>query len=98
MQKNSDAEVEIPALKNWAYIFHEPGIDKKGQLFGISHEKFENLTDAKGKSLPSDQTYHVYNTFIDFHSFCNVFAERAVVERHITILNVREDELGLQSQ
>jgi hypothetical protein len=38
---------------------------------------FENLTDSAGKPLPSDQTYHVYNAFIDFHSFCNVFAERA---------------------
>lgn len=77
VQQSNGAEVEIPALKNWIYIFHKPETDEKGQLFGIDHAKFENLTDGAGKSLPSDQTYHVYNAFIDFHSFCNVFAERA---------------------
>ncbi|MCI0692340.1 hypothetical protein L0337_10105 [candidate division KSB1 bacterium] len=77
VQQSNGSEVEIPALKNWAYIFHEPEVDEKGQLFGIDHAKFENLTDSAGKPLPSDQTYHVYNAFIDFHSFCNVFAERA---------------------
>ncbi len=78
VQQGNGSEIEIPALKNWAYIFHEPEVDEKGQLFGIDHAKFENLTDGAGKSLPSDQTYHVYNAFIDFHSFCNVFAERVV--------------------
>ncbi|MGH7595439.1 MAG: hypothetical protein ACREOI_03765 [bacterium] len=77
MKPSNGAEVEIPALKNWIYIFHKPETDEKGQLFGIDHAKFENLTDGAGKSLSSDQTYHVYNAFIDFHSFCNVFAERA---------------------
>ncbi len=77
VQQGNGAEIEIPALKNWIYIFHEPETDEKGQLFGIEHGKFENLTDSAGKPLPSDQTYHVYNAFIDFHSFCNVFAERA---------------------
>jgi hypothetical protein len=77
VQQSNGSEVEIPALKNWTYVFQEPRVDEKGQLFGIDHAKFENLTDSTGKSLPTDQTYHVYNAFIDFHSFCNVFAERA---------------------
>lgn len=70
-------EVAIPALKDWKYLFKntESGIDEKGQVFGIDHAKFENLTDANGKSIPIDKSYHLYNAFIDFHGFCNAFAE-----------------------
>ena len=70
-------EVAIPALKDWKYLFKntETGLDEKGQVFGIDHAKFENLTDANGKSIPVDKSYHLYNAFIDFHAFCNVFAE-----------------------
>ncbi len=69
-------EVEVPALRNWSYDFGPmaTGIDEKGQVFGIDHSKFENLTDANGKPIPPDKSYHVYNAFIDFHGFCNVFA------------------------
>ncbi len=76
LQQGNGAEAKIPALDNWTHIFNAPEIDEKGQLFGIDHDKFENLTDSEGKLLPPDQTYAVYNAFIDFHSFCNVFAER----------------------
>ena len=44
-------------------------------MFGIDHAKFENLVDANGQPLPVDKAYYVYNAFIDFHAFCNVFAE-----------------------
>lgn len=67
-------EVIIPALQNWSYSFQD-GIDEKNQVFGIDHSKFENLKDSNGKLIPTDKTYHVYNAFIDFHAFCNVFAE-----------------------
>jgi len=69
-------EVEVPALRNWTYDFGSGnvGIDGKGQVFGIDHSKFENLTDANGEPIPPDKSYHVYNAFIDFHGFCNVFA------------------------
>jgi len=69
-------EVEVPALRNWSYDFGPmaTGIDEKGQVFGIDHSKFENLTDANGKGVSPDKSYHVYNAFIDFHGFCNVFA------------------------
>jgi hypothetical protein len=33
--------------------------------------------------LPADKAYFVYNTFIDFHSFCNVFAEAAPEDKGI---------------
>ena len=70
-------EVAIPALKDWKYLFKdtETGLDEKGQVFGIDHAKFENLTDANGKSIPIDKSYHLNNAFIDFHGFCNAFAE-----------------------
>ena len=70
--------VEIPALKNWTYVFKIPptGVDEKGQTLGIDHAPFENLVDANGKAIPPDKAYHVYNAFIDFHAFCNIFAER----------------------
>ena len=74
-QQEDSIEKAIPVLENWKYIFKQPGIDEKGQVFGIDHGKFENLVDSDGNSLPPEKAYHVYNAFIDFHSFCDVFAE-----------------------
>jgi hypothetical protein len=68
-------EVSIPALENWTYILDPAGMDKEGRVFGIDHAKFENLVDSDGQAVPFDRAYHVYNAFIDFHAFCNVFAE-----------------------
>jgi len=78
VQLGDEPEVEVPALKNWTYIFKIPptGIDEKGQTLGIDHAPFENLVDANNKAIPPDKAYHVYNAFIDFHAFCNIFAER----------------------
>ena len=71
-------EVSIPVLKGWSYIFNmtPTNLDGAGQVLGIDHAKFVNLKDAKGNAIPQANAYHVYNAFIDFHSFCNVFAER----------------------
>jgi len=68
-------EVAIPVLENWSYALEETGMDEKGQVFGIDHAKFESLVDGNGKAIPPHLTYHVYNAFVDFHSFCDVFAE-----------------------
>lgn len=76
LQQGDALEAAIPALENWTYVFKQAGIDEKGQVFGIDHSKFENLVDINGNLLPPDKAYHVYNAFIDFHGFCNVFAER----------------------
>lgn len=78
LQMDGKPEVEIPALRNWAYVFKTlpTGIDKKGQLFGIDHARFENLVDTGGKTIPPNKAYLAYNAFIDFHAFCNTFAER----------------------
>jgi hypothetical protein len=76
VQINDSAEVLIPSLTNWKYFFSlTVGYDKKGQVFGIDHDKFDKLTDENGKLLPIENTYHVYNAFIDFHSM-SVFAEK----------------------
>lgn len=75
IQLDGAAEVEIPALQNWSYIFKDD-IDEQGQVFGIDHSIFEDLTGSDGNTISSDKSYHVYNAFIDFHSFCNVFADR----------------------
>lgn len=73
--KFADAEeATIQALENWSYSFFD-GIDEANQVFGIDHSKFENLKDSKGNLIPTNKAYHVYNAFIDFHAFCNVFAE-----------------------
>jgi len=68
-------EVELPAMKDWTYRFAPAS--EKGPVFGIDHAQFEKLVDAKGQPVPADKAYHVYNAFIDFHAFCNVFAEPA---------------------
>ena len=78
VQKGNEPEVEIPSLKNWTYVFNSStGIDEKGQVLGIAHAPFLNLVDADGKAVSSVTSYLIYNTFIDFHAFCNVFADRA---------------------
>jgi len=77
VQFGANPEVEVPAMAGWSYPFKgvTTGIDEQGQVFGIDHAKFEKLVDADGKPLPVDKRYFVYNAFIDFHAFCNVFAE-----------------------
>lgn len=74
---NDSNLVTVPALNNWSFIFgNSPGgYDNKGQVFGIEHSKFENLVDEKGQHFSKPQAYWIYNSFIDFHAFCNVFAE-----------------------
>lgn len=77
VQLADQPERTIPVLNQWKYQFERTssGLDKKGQVFGIPHEKFQNLEDEAGAKLPDDATYKVYNTFIDFHAFCNNFAQ-----------------------
>jgi hypothetical protein len=69
-------EVEIPALAGWSYVFRDESerIDGEGQVLGIPHDKFEGLVDSSGAPLPPGVAYAVYNSFIDFHAFCNNFA------------------------
>ena len=90
-QPQGGAEAVIPALTDWRYIFKAAG--EKGQMFGIDPRKFEGLADSNGKPLPADKGYHVYNAFIDFHSFCNVFADGAAPGRGIQDLKKLGDKI-----
>lgn len=71
--------VTVPGLAGWSYVFSEivGETDAKGQVFGIPHERFENLTASDGQKLSTMTRYAVYNSFIDFHGFCDVFARPA---------------------
>lgn len=71
--------VTVPGLAGWSYVFREIAgeTDAKGQVFGIPHDRFENLTASDGQKLSTVTRYAVYNSFIDFHGFCDVFARPA---------------------
>jgi len=66
----------IPELAGWSYVFKltESGRDDKGQVLGIPHAKFDGLTTSAGAKIPGIASYPVYNSFIDFHAFNDVFA------------------------
>jgi hypothetical protein len=77
VQHGEADEVAIPSLAGWTYVFkHRPGgKDESGQTLGIDHGPFEKLVDARGNALQPGVAYHVYNAFIDFHSF-QIFSDR----------------------
>jgi hypothetical protein len=77
VQMNGNKEVHVPALEWWSYFYDAgtEGLDDQGQVLGIDHAKFEKISGSDGEVFEPATGYHVYNAFIDFHSFCNVFAE-----------------------
>ncbi len=93
---NDTAEISIPSLKGWSYIFKN-GMNEKGEVLGIDHSKFSNLTDNYGKPVPQDRSYFIYNTFIDFHTFCNVFSGKTAYGGGIQDLKKIGDEVVHQS-
>jgi hypothetical protein len=66
----------IPSLAGWTYLFGTTptGMDEQGQVFGIPHDKFEEVVDSRGSALPIGIRYAVYNNFIDFHAFNDAFS------------------------
>jgi hypothetical protein len=76
IQFSGGKEKTVPVLDGWSYQLStaNAGMDDKGQVFGIPHSQFENLIDSGGSGLDQEHGYMVYNTFIDFHSFSDVFA------------------------
>ncbi len=75
--RSGEGEPEtIPELAGWTYVFRqrEGGVDEAGQVFGIPHEKFLSLKTSRGRTLPVVEGYYIYNAFIDFHAFADVFA------------------------
>lgn len=78
VQVNNSKAVSIPSLSNWKYFFPfeaNKGDSSKRQFFDVDHRKFEKLTDENGKNLPLENTHHIYNAFVDFHTM-GVFAEK----------------------
>ena len=77
IQLGDSPEVAIPSLSGWSYLFSANPAEgyQSEQTLGIPHEPFDKLVDATGKAVPPAEAYHVYNAFIDFHSF-TIFAER----------------------
>jgi hypothetical protein len=71
LQLGSAPEVTIPSLEGWSYEFTARPMEKhpNGRTLGIPHEPFEALKDGTGSAVPAGNAYHVYNAFIDFHSF-----------------------------
>jgi len=74
--KANGTRVSIPALSGWTHLFRNTanGLDAAGQVFGIDHSKFQHLVDSAGEPLEASESYLVYNTFVDFHAFCDEFA------------------------
>jgi hypothetical protein len=70
--------VALPSLENWSYTLRltPTGLDERGFIFGIDQTKFERLETANGEVLPVTAAYPVFNAFVDFHSFGQVFARR----------------------
>jgi hypothetical protein len=68
----------LPSLEGWSYVLRltPSGLDERGFIFGIDQAKFERLANANGEALPLPIAYAVFNAFVDFHSFGQVFARR----------------------
>jgi hypothetical protein len=77
-REGDSAAVAIPALGGWSYRFRRTatGLDERGWVFGIDQARFAQLADERGAVLPQAVAYCMFNAFVDFHSFCQVFAER----------------------
>jgi len=86
IQKENEREVHIPALDGWSYLFKradDGGFNHGGLVYGIDHGRFQGLKDDKGNALPPEGAYGMYNMFIDFHAFCNQFAQRTMTKKGI---------------
>jgi len=63
----------IPALAGWTHVLDLTA----AEVLGIPHADFAGLTYEDGTPLSPDASYGVYNTFVDFYAFTNVFADAA---------------------
>jgi len=75
VQFGAETEAEIPALKGLSYVLDlAPDTGRGvGPVLGVPHAPFENLVDAAGRPILPGNAYHVYNAFMDFHAFCDIF-------------------------
>lgn len=79
VREGGGAPETVPSLAGWRYVFRQSadGRDEQGRVLGIPHEKFEGLVTDKGRAIPAAASYPIYNSFIDFHAFNDVFARPA---------------------
>ena len=75
-QVNDGPVLTIPSLAGWSYLpsLSGAGRDEKGQVLGIPHAKFEGIADSRENKLATGIGYAVYNNFVDFHAFNDIFA------------------------
>ena len=73
------SRAEIPSLRDWTYRTRltRSRRDERGWIFGVDQSKFASITDSRGTTLPQGNGYCVFNAFVDFHSFADVFIRRA---------------------
>ena len=94
LQQNSSQQVAIPALTNWQHNYNEEvDIDSKAQVFGIEHKKFQHLEDEFGEPISIENSYHIYNAFIDFHAINDVFSQPTITGKGIQNLHYIGDKI-----
>ena len=94
VQVNNGTTVSIPSLVNWKYTFNPSAgtEEQKGWMFGIDPGQFEKLVDDQGKPLAIENSYHVYNSFIDFHTM-NVFSDKTATGKGVQDLKRIGDKI-----
>jgi hypothetical protein len=98
--KEGEPEVHIPALDGWSYMFkraQDGTFNHGGLVYGIDHGRFQGLKDGKGNALPPEGAYGMYNMFIDFHAFCNQFAEKSMTGNGIQGLKMIGEKIVHES-
>jgi hypothetical protein len=68
--------MSIPRLEGWQNIMDS----ESDELLGVPHEDFAGLRTDTGEPLSPEIAHRVYNTFVDFYAFNNVFAEPSSAE------------------
>lgn len=83
-----DAEGKIHEIPQLSGYTNEINISSD-QVLGVDHADFIGLKRDDGIALPPELEYRVYNTFIDFYAFNNVFAQPAVTAEGESIADLK---------
>ena len=71
LQKADGSMLEIPQLSGYRNTMDT----SSEQVLGVNHSDFLGLKTDDDAALTPDMEYRVYNTFVDFYAFNNVFAQ-----------------------
>lgn len=82
LTKGDGTKRTIPALEGWTHVLDLAA----AEVMGIRHADFDNLVQDDGAPLPPELGYRVYNTFVDFYAFNNVFGDPQPCEGSIADL------------